>query len=95
MSSRGLENRTHQSRGMDDHQSEGMEDRSVKLIRNAKRVLGFKPIDKVHVHQCMRRVQAPCPAGPVHRLRQGRVHDKFSQHMKVILELKVCYNFWW
>ena len=40
MNSRGLENRTDQSREMDYHQSEGMEDRSVKLIRNAKIVLG-------------------------------------------------------
>ena len=37
--------------------STGMEDQSAKLLRNARRVLGFKPIDKVHVEQCMRRVE--------------------------------------
>ena len=37
--------------------SPGMEDQSAKLIRNARRVLGFKPIDKVHVEKCMRRVE--------------------------------------
>ena len=37
--------------------SAGMEDQSAKLLRNARRVLGFKPIDKVHVEQCMRRVE--------------------------------------
>ena len=35
----------------------GMEDKSVKLLRNAKRVLGFKPIDKAHVQKCMGRVK--------------------------------------
>ena len=35
----------------------GMEDQSAKLLRNARRLLGFKPIDKVHVEQCMRRVE--------------------------------------
>ena len=34
-----------------------MEDQSAKILRNARRVLGFKPIDKVHVEQCMRRVE--------------------------------------
>ena len=59
MNNRGLENRSHQSRGMDEQNqnSGGMEDKSVKMIRNAKRILGFKPIDKVHVHHCMRRVE--------------------------------------
>ena len=37
--------------------SSGMEDQSSKLLRKARRVLGFKPIDKVHVEHCMRRVE--------------------------------------
>ena len=59
MSNRGMENGRQHSRGLEDQSqnSGGIEDKSVKLIRNAKRVLGFKPIDKVHVHQCMRRVK--------------------------------------
>ena len=37
--------------------SGGLEEKSSKLLRNARRVIGFKPIDKVHVQQCMRRVE--------------------------------------
>ena len=39
------------------HCSGGMEEKAGMLIKNAKRVIGFKPIDKIHVKQCMRRVK--------------------------------------
>ena len=49
-----LRNKTLESRR---ECSTGMEDQSAKLLRNARRVLGFKPIDRVHVEHCMRRVE--------------------------------------
>ena len=36
---------------------QGMEVKSEILLRNARRVPGFKPIDKAHVEHCMRRVE--------------------------------------
>ena len=40
-----------------EQESRGMEGQVIKLLRNARRVIGFKPIDKAHVHKCMERIE--------------------------------------
>ena len=43
--------RTSSSQSQRPH-SQGLEVKSELLFRNARRVLGFKPIDKIHVEHC-------------------------------------------
>ena len=65
-----------------------MEDQSAKLLRNAKRVLGFKPIDKVHVEQFMRRVEQENENLSKEDACQRAKEKAFSEFLKYEMKMK-------
>ena len=68
-------------------ESKGMEEKSVILLRNARRVVGFKPIDKAHVKHCMRRVEQESEniekEDAWERAKEKAVHDFLKYEMKM------------
>ena len=74
-----------------------MEDHIPKLIRNTKRVIGFKPIDKAHVHKGMQRIEEDDPSmskdDAWEKAKEEAVKEFLKYEMKMnkddISELKV------